>query len=518
MKQEVKDVQDSGYEIGYTIGNSKSDFFSFVMSPDSGIMKWEYVYIEVNKEIILGRIEDLISKSDLLTDHLDYGSIRRYTDTGINDAVDICEVGILGIPGNGNIKRSRYLIRAGIPVRRATKDILGTIFRVDDEKALNIGHLTDNPEVDVSADINGLRRHLAIIAQTGAGKSHTAGVIMEEILKKGGSIIVIDPHADYVLMKNSKNPLYRERIKVFRTPLSTGRYMDRLGKVSDFTIRFQDLNPDEVSEVMGVKENYTNLSKIVKDAFEKMSGSKDVDEFISRAEKIDSEGKIAARIKYLRRIRQIFGSRSTDVSEYLSPSQLSVIDLSGLDQSLANYFAYRVISQSYDMKTSSSFEYPVFIFIEEAHNFVPAAKNKPGGVSGLVFDQIRKIASEGRKFGIFLVVITQRPGKIDQDVLSQCNSQIILRVTNPGDQRAILESSENISERLMNDLPSLDTGEAILVGEIVKMPVIAKIRERETDEGGSDVDITELLKRSREEAEKRENPEDIMQHARKLVE
>ncbi|MGC8608711.1 MAG: helicase HerA domain-containing protein, partial [Thermoplasmata archaeon] len=412
-------MQDSGYEVGYTIGNSRSDYFSFVMSPDSGIMKWEYVNIEINGEIILGRIEDLISKSDLLTDHLDYNSIRRYTDTGINDAVDVCEVRILGIPADGGIKRSRYLIRPGIPVKRATKEILEKLFRVDDEKALNIGYLTDNPDIEVSADIDGLRRHLAIIAQTGAGKSHTAGVIMEEILKKGGSIVVIDPHADYVLMKNSSNPLYKERIKIFRTPLSTGRYMDRLGKVTDFTIRFQDLNPDEVSEIMGIKENYTNLSKIVRDSFEKMSAARDVDEFINRAEKVDSEGKISARIKYLKRIRQIFGPRSTDVSEFLAPSQLSVIDLSGLDQSLANYFAYRVISQSYDMKTSSAFEYPVFIFIEEAHNFVPAAKNKPGGVSGLVFDQIRKIASEGRKFGIFLAVITQRPGKIDQDVLSQ---------------------------------------------------------------------------------------------------
>ncbi|MGC8609584.1 MAG: helicase HerA domain-containing protein, partial [Thermoplasmata archaeon] len=82
----------------------------------------------------------------------------------------------------------------------------------------------------------------------------------------------------------------------------------------------------------------------------------------------------------------------------------------------------------------------------------------------------------------------------------------------------ILESSENISESLMDDLPSLDTGEAIIVGEIVKMPVIAKIRKRETEEGGSDINITELLRKSRQEAEKNSKPDDIMQHARKLVE
>lgn len=136
----------------------------------------------------------------------------------------------------------------------------------------------------------------------------------------------------------------------------------------------------------------------------------------------------------------------------------------------------------------------------------------------MLYDLVKKIAAEGRKFGIFLAIITQRPGKIDQDVLSQCNSQIILRITNPVDQKAILESSENMSASLMEDLPSLDIGEAIIIGEIVKMPTIAKIRQRETEEGGVDVDITELLKKAREEAEKMRDPSAIKDRTRKLLE
>ena len=84
-------------------------------------------------------------------------------------------------------------------------------------------------------------------------------------------------------------------------------------------------------------------------------------------------------------------------------------------------------------------------------------------------------------------------------MLSQCNSQIILRVTNPSDQNAIPESCENITGYLMEDLPSLDTGEAIIVGEIVKMPAVVKIRNRETMAGGSDIDVIALLREAREE-------------------
>jgi DNA helicase HerA-like ATPase len=174
-----------------------------------------------------------------------------------------------------------------------------------------------------------------------------------------------------------------------------------------------------------------------------------------------------------------------------------------MDQFMANYFSYRVVNEIYESKISSAYRYPVFIFVEEAHNFVP-----PGSVSQ-ISQIIKKIASEGRKFGIFLVVITQRPGKIDQDVLSQCNSEIILRITNPLDQKAVIESGESVGESVMTDLPSLDVGEGILLGEFVRMPVIVRIKERETSEGGGDVDIVTLLKESLNERKKNSSADGV---------
>ena len=107
---------------------------------------------------------------------------------------------------------------------------------------------------------------------------------------------------------------------------------------------------------------------------------------------------------------------------------------------------------------------------------------------------IRKVSAEGRKFGVFLVLITQRPSKIHSDALSQCNSQIIMRITNPEDQRAVSISSERMSRDLLEDLPGLNVGAAVIVGEMTRAPVMVKVKKRRTQEGGSDIDIIGKLK------------------------
>ena len=502
MKQEVKDVQDSGSDLGYVVGDNTSDIFRFVLSENSQAKKWEYVYMDINGSKVLGRVERIISKSELLNDSMDYESVNRYVSSDLDYSVNLCLARTLGSMNGGNLELSRDLIRPGTKVYKATSQMLEKIFRFDEDESLDIGYLADRSDVRVSLSVSGMRRHVAIVAQTGAGKSHTAGVLMEELLKKGASIVVLDPHADYVLMRKSQaGSFYSNSIRVFRTPLSTGRYDSfQQGIVNEFTLRFADLEADDVSEIMGIKESWTNLRKSVELSVKNMHGKRDLEDFVKAAESLDPPEdyhKIAGRIRLLSKVRSIFGDRTTGLADYIQPGMMSILDLSGMDQFLANYFSYRVINEIYESKLTSQYRYPVFIFIEEAHNFVPP------GSSTQISQMIKKVASEGRKFGIFLVVITQRPGKIDQDVLSQCNSEIILRITNPLDQKAILESGESISQAVIDDLPSLNVGEAILVGQFVKVPVNVKVRSRESKEGGGDIDVVALLRESRMERDEK---------------
>ncbi|TDA25366.1 MAG: ATP-binding protein, partial [Archaeoglobi archaeon] len=95
----------------------------------------------------------------------------------------------------------------------------------------------------------------------------------------------------------------------------------------------------------------------------------------------------------------------------------------------------------------------------------------------------------GRKFGIGIGIVSQRPKKISDDILSQCNTKIILRIIEPSDQKYIQQASEQISEDLLTDISSLGVGEAIIVGPAVKIPVAVKIRKFRGSYGGRDVDV-----------------------------
>ncbi|RLF88667.1 ATP-binding protein, partial [Thermococci archaeon] len=177
-----------------------------------------------------------------------------------------------------------------------------------------------------------------------------------------------------------------------------------------------------------------------------------------------------------------------------------------------DFIAYKVLEGVYSKLLNGEFDYPVFVFVEEAHKLVPSKK------STMSSEIINTIATEGRKFGMFLVLITQRPSRINSESLSQCNSQIILRITNPVDQNAVRMASERMSEELLRDLPGLNVGEAIIVGEVTKVPVMVKIRERRTMEGGADIDIVSKLRDARDEVRQGRGHEEFIRPSKMFSE
>jgi DNA helicase HerA-like ATPase len=130
--------------------------------------------------------------------------------------------------------------------------------------------------------------------------------------------------------------------------------------------------------------------------------------------------------------------------------------------------------------------YPVFVLIEEAHHFAPASSDV---ISTHVLKQILAEANdtlpaEGRKFGVGVGLISQRPGKLDSDVLSQCNTQFLLRIVNPIDQKRVAESVETVGRNLLRELPALTKGQVIVAGAAVNTPLLCQVRRRHTPYGG----------------------------------
>ncbi len=512
-------------EVGIIVGEASSHEFLFASSSDDYPSKWEYLLVHSREEVdgrmvevpVLAQIERIISASQALSTTRDVDALKRIVAAQIQDVRVWGRARVLGYlsPDGSQILQPRRAVTPGRPVYIAPKELLEKFYSFPDGKGLVIGTLITRSDVKAQLSVEGFRRHLAIIAQTGAGKSYCAGVLIEELLRKGATIVVIDPHADYVLLSlssdNTRHEFY-DRVTVFRNPASTGRYAGKnLGSVKPYEIAFTDLDPDEVCDVALIPENYRNIREAVRLALASLKGRRYTPEdLISALENptwIKEEGErgrkirdaCSSAIKYIRALAQlrVFTLSSTRVTEILRPMSVSVIDLSGLEDRAMNYIASRILRDVYDAVSNGKYEFPVFVFIEEAHRFVPP---KERGVT-YAAPIINKIAAEGRKFGVFLTLITQRPSKVDSDSLSQCNSQIIMKLTNPDDQAAVRSSSERLSADLLEDLPGLNPGECIIVGEITKAPLMVKVRPRITREGGADIDILSRLAEARRRME-----------------
>jgi hypothetical protein len=155
-----------------------------------------------------------------------------------------------------------------------------------------------------------------------------------------------------------------------------------------------------------------------------------------------------------------------------------------------------------DGASESFLPYPVFTLLEEAHRFAPA------GQTVVSTNILKQILSEGRKFGVGIGLITQRPGKLDQDVLSQCMTQVIMRIVNPIDQDTVAKSVEGAGRQLLNELPALTKGQAILSGVGVNTPVMCRVRERLTRHGGETFDAPDEWARWHTESERQHREED----------
>jgi DNA helicase HerA-like ATPase len=498
--------------IGYVVGEADPTEFWFSVDRERHPQRWDYVVVNSKEFVdgedrdvqVLAQIETVVSQSLALNrpELMSVQAVERIVEENLVEPRILAKARVLGFMHNGEVLQPKRAIFPGEPVYRAPEEILQTFYSYPEEEGLFVGYLISRPEIPVFLSIRGLRRHLAILAQTGAGKSYAAGVLIEELLKKGATVVVIDPHADYVFLSLKRDgKSYSDRITVFRTPKSTGRYsLPR--KPETYEVKFSELSLGEIAFVCGIEERFTNILKSLRDALNALreNGDYRLEDLINYLQAQDDDSAFKA-LNYVSKLQKInvFGDATTDIGRILRPMHVSVMDLSGLEDSMADYIVFRLLSDIYSAREKNEFEYPVFVFIEEAHRFVP---NKESTLSK---DIIKRIAAEGRKFGVFLTLITQRPNKIDQDVLSQCNSQIIMRITNPEDQKAVRASSERMSESLLRDLPGLNVGEAVVVGEITKAPVMVKIRRRETKEGGADIDVVGSLRRAVEMVREEEN-------------
>ncbi len=545
-----------GREAGFIVGETNPLEFTFVSSKELLPPRLEYLVVPGVEERggggvptsefastqvdVLAQVVEIGIGSAVLSESLTYDeTVAILRGSYAPQPKMYGRARVIGYLVNGVVRTPRSAAIPGSTVYIASDELLQQFFSMDVTAGVEIGTLINRLNVPVLLDPNGLRRHLAIIAQTGAGKSYLAGTFFENLLQLGGTILVFDPNSDYVQIRkkvgeeerpyhSAERTNFADDVLIYRIPEIQGRrFADELiGDVRPFTVRFADLNHDEIADLAGISERASNQRRAIELACERLQREgvdyrpdeliaalkelatgetnnkapieerkqDDAQEELQGSDERRAARKAAQYIEDLRRF-SIWHYQDIRMQDLLQPQQLTVLDLAGADKVVAAYAAERMLRDIWKRAITGQLHHPVFIVLEEAHNLIPA--NGQTRASRI----INTIAAEGRKFRVFLTLITQRPSKINPDTLSQCGSQIVMQLTNPDDQRAVQKASEAISAELLDDLPGLNKGEAIVLGQLTRIPVMVRITGRESAEGGSDVDIVDALQRAKRDVQ-----------------
>lgn len=396
----------------------------------------------------------------------------------------------------------------GKPVYIVESDYLKEILsarKAGEPGSAHIGYLLTRQknEVPVILDVKEfVSTHLAILAGTGSGKSYTAGVLLEELLKfyNRAAILVIDPHNEYGTlcevqdMKSYENERYRPAVQIYKADKIKVRYSSL--ELSDIKYLLPNLT-DKMNSYLN--QAYRNMQKTLNLMNTKEWALKDlINELENMTEEEDST---VAALKW--RLESRLGKNLFDsnleisLKEIFKPGKCSILQLDRIDiedQQIVVATLLRRINKARidttqgktDSESENYINYPVFILIEEAHRFGPANANI------ITTNILKSILSEGRKFGIGIGLISQRPGKLDPDMLSQCMTQIIMRIVNPIDQNSIAAGVESIGKELLAELPGLSKGQAIIAGVSLNTPLLAQIRKRKTSHGGQSFDAPSI--------------------------
>jgi uncharacterized protein len=357
--------------------------------------------------------------------------------------------------------------------------------------------------------------HLAIIASTGAGKSYLASVLVEELMQAHNKacVLIIDPHGEYGTLdqianfsqfseqSDERRNGYQARVRVYKPEqvkvrISTLTMGDMRHLLPEMTEKQQYLLSRALRKI---KENKGNTPWTVADlkaAIKNVSKQKGDDD----SEGADDSSTVHALTW---RIEQRFVDSFTfddmehlDLPEIFKPGQCTILQLNEVDerdqQVVVATLLRRLNKARMDTERGKAhagefyLPYPVFVLIEEAHHFAP------GGTEVVSTAILKQVLAEGRKFGIGVGLISQRPGKLDADVLSQCQTQCIMRIVNEIDQKSVASAIEGVGRDLLDNLPALSKGQVIIAGAAVNTPVICRVRQRITKHGGESKDAPDM--------------------------
>lgn len=424
--------------------------------------------------------------------------------------LELLPLGEIGTDGRLEPGVSRFpLIGAAVHLIGSTR--LAALLVRDREDMLELGRLSTRPALKACLDPTALfSRHLAILGQTGAGKSWTLTSLLQQVVRSlpRSHIILLDLHGEYG-WRTGPNTLHEG---VF--PPQTARYLDaRELEIPYWLLTYAELvdlfidraDANATVQIAFLREALYNLRRESNQhmGLERLSVDSPVyfsiEELYQRFKKANEEklefGKVKGPLHgafddFLVRFQSLYNDARYDF--FLRPRkhsssatlesllrdfvglgepkrQVTVIDLSPIPADLRPVVSAQIgrLAFEFNYWNPRRHEFPLLLVCEEAHQYIPRdADSQYVGTR----KAMERIAKEGRKYGVNLCVVSQRPTELSETVLSQCGNYLCLRISNADDQEYVRRLLPEGAKNLADMLASLRRGEVLAVGDAALLP------------------------------------------------
>lgn len=434
-------------------------------------------------------------------------------DTVLSNTRDQLEaqVLVLGITSDSEVSTLTispltYPVQPSAHVLRPPADAVLRLLTGDDPKKakLRIGTLIGRSDVPVSLSAREVvSRHLAILAMTGGGKTVAARRVLRELIGLRYPLVIFDPHGDYLGFYETRKQLGDCEVKLFYPKIKVddqardtiADLIQKLGaQLTDAQLPFHQYLISQTK----VAANVTAagfLDGVIAHA-QNVIAKKRHDGHAP--DELDSVRESSMQV-VLRNLRTVHAALTTmetnnkrlrerfpgfefsempdpkqDPERIVAPGQVSIFYLAGYDHLAQSTIVSIVLENLFAHRAKLTGDIPPFqAVVEEAHNFIPSRSEGTDETPSLV--TIRKVITEGRKFGTGLILISQRPARLDETTLAQCNSFLVLRLVNPRDKSFVRSVMENLSEEDAKILQTFGPGQGLVSGQAVRFPLLVKI-------------------------------------------
>ncbi len=420
---------------------------------------------------------------------------------------------------------TRYPI-PGALIYPATSNDLRQIYASDGRSSIQVGTVFPTRDIRAGLYIDSmLGKHFALLGSTGTGKSTSAALILHRICEHApeGHIVMIDPHGEYSAafkqtgmifdVSNLQMPYwlmnFEEHCEVFLTTTGNDRQED-----ADILSKclLQARSKNRLAESMGkitvdspIPYLLSDLTNLIQTEMGKLDKATSSAPYMRIKTKID-ELKADPRFQFMFSGMLVGDTMAEFITKiFRMPSKgkpISIIDVSGVPSDITSTVVAVLSRMVFDFAIWARDEKtrPVLLVCEEAHRYVPSEKNADGSSVGRI---LSRIAKEGRKYGVSLGLITQRPSDLAEGVLSQCGTIISMRLNNDRDQAFVKAAMPEGARGFLDSIPALRNRECIICGEGVSIPIRVAFDELEEFKrpASADPSISDLWSQSGGEEE-----------------